>query len=236
MKFARKAGVFRGQLDAAPFATVAFLLILFLLLNTSLVFVPAVRLDPDQPADFGADSLVVRYRTDGRVEMRGETIAEAAFPARLRQLAATQAIPSRLVVVTDATLTATNLAPLRALARELRLTVETPSSPIDLPTVGETPGVAGPQLAVAVNASGQLFHDNRLVAEAELKAILQRAVGAAGGPLTLLILADGGVPHETVMRLVGLGREAGVRHFVQGVRPAVFGSPRPPSRESGGAR
>jgi len=39
MRFARHARIFRGPLDAAPLAGVAFLLILFLVL-TSLVYTP----------------------------------------------------------------------------------------------------------------------------------------------------------------------------------------------------
>ena len=45
MKFPRNAKVFRGQLDAAPMAGVFFLLVLFITLNTNLVFTPGVRID-----------------------------------------------------------------------------------------------------------------------------------------------------------------------------------------------
>jgi biopolymer transport protein ExbD len=44
MKFPRNARIFRGQLDAAPFATVFFLLVIFLMLG-SLVYTPGVRLN-----------------------------------------------------------------------------------------------------------------------------------------------------------------------------------------------
>ena len=42
MKFARNAKPFTGQLDVAPFAGVFFLLILFLVLNSSLVPPPGI--------------------------------------------------------------------------------------------------------------------------------------------------------------------------------------------------
>lgn len=44
MKFPRNAKIFRGQLDAAPFAGVLFLLVIFLALNSLLVFVPGVQI------------------------------------------------------------------------------------------------------------------------------------------------------------------------------------------------
>lgn len=45
MKLPRNAKVFRGQLDAAPFAGVLFLLLIFLLLSSKLVFTPGVHID-----------------------------------------------------------------------------------------------------------------------------------------------------------------------------------------------
>jgi biopolymer transport protein ExbD len=44
MKFPRNAKVFRGQLDVAPFASVFFLLVILLFLNSSVVFVPGLRI------------------------------------------------------------------------------------------------------------------------------------------------------------------------------------------------
>ena len=43
MKFPRNARIFRGQLDAAPFAAVFFLLVIFMMLG-SLVYTPGARL------------------------------------------------------------------------------------------------------------------------------------------------------------------------------------------------
>ena len=42
MRFPHHAKIFRGQLDAASFLGVFFLLIIFLLLNSALVFTPGV--------------------------------------------------------------------------------------------------------------------------------------------------------------------------------------------------
>ena len=42
MRFPHNTKIFRGQLDAAPFVGVFFLLIIFVLLNSALVFTPGV--------------------------------------------------------------------------------------------------------------------------------------------------------------------------------------------------
>ena len=42
MRFPRSTKIVRGQLDAAPFAAVFFLLVIFLLLKSSIVFTPGV--------------------------------------------------------------------------------------------------------------------------------------------------------------------------------------------------
>ena len=51
MKFPRNARIFRGQLDASPFVGVLFLVAIFLLLNSSLVFVPGVAIKLPEAAD-----------------------------------------------------------------------------------------------------------------------------------------------------------------------------------------
>lgn len=45
MKLPRNTKIFRGQLDAAPFASVTFVLLIFLLLSSRLAFTPGVRIE-----------------------------------------------------------------------------------------------------------------------------------------------------------------------------------------------
>ncbi len=45
MRLPRNAKIFRGQLDAAPFAGVTFLLLLYLVFQSKLVFMPGVRIE-----------------------------------------------------------------------------------------------------------------------------------------------------------------------------------------------
>jgi biopolymer transport protein ExbD len=62
MRLPRNAKIFRGQLDAAPFAGLSFLLLMFLVLQSKLVFTPSIRVDlPEVPLDLPgtANSTVV---------------------------------------------------------------------------------------------------------------------------------------------------------------------------------
>jgi biopolymer transport protein ExbD len=45
MKLPRNAKLFRGQLDAAPFASVSFILLLLILLHSKIVFNPGLQVD-----------------------------------------------------------------------------------------------------------------------------------------------------------------------------------------------
>lgn len=45
MRYPRGVKIFRGQVDAAPFIGVVFLLVIFLLLQSSLVFPPGLRIE-----------------------------------------------------------------------------------------------------------------------------------------------------------------------------------------------
>jgi len=65
MKFPRNARIFRGQLDAAPFAAVLFLLVIFLMLG-SLVYTPGVPLQLPVANDLpGTDKPTIAVAIDG---------------------------------------------------------------------------------------------------------------------------------------------------------------------------
>jgi biopolymer transport protein ExbD len=124
MKFPRNARIFRGQLDAAPFATVFFLLVIFLMLG-QLVYTPGVRLR--------------------------------------------------------------------------------------LPIGDNLGGTDKATLPVAIDANGRYYFENQLIAENELRNRLSSAVKKSSEPLALLVQADERVPHEMVVRLTLLARDAGIR-------------------------
>jgi biopolymer transport protein ExbD len=132
MKFPRNARIFRGQLDAAPFASVFFLLLIFLVLG-SLLYTPGLR--------------------------------------------------------------------------------------IELPIAEDMPGTDQPTVAVAVDHSGQLYFENRIVARAELEARLRQAATHSSTPLTLLVQADKEVTLESLVALRSLARNAGIRELLVATLP-----------------
>jgi len=90
MKFPRNARIFRGQLDAAPFAIVFFLLIIFVMLG-SMVYTPGVRLNLPVAEDLpGTDkpTIAVAMDASGRLYFDNQLIDEPRLKLKLRQAAA----------------------------------------------------------------------------------------------------------------------------------------------------
>src|SRR5437588_416409 len=85
MKFPRQARVFRGQLDAAPFAGVFFLLLFFVLLQSSLVYTPGIKVDlsgfsgPVLILAMSYTGITVQYFVDSQV------VPETQLKVRLQQ-------------------------------------------------------------------------------------------------------------------------------------------------------
>ncbi len=125
MKFPRNARIFQARLDAAPFAAVFFLLVIFLMLS-ALIYTPGVPVPLDPPA-----------------------------------------------------------------ARGL-------------------PGTKKAVVAIAIDANGRLFFENRAIQDLELRATLAQAVRDAREPLDLIVHADKAVTYERLVRLYLLARDAGI--------------------------
>jgi len=140
MKFPRNAHLLRGRQDAAPYASVFFLLVLFVMLG-SLVYTPGVVV------------------------------------------------------------------------------------PLDLPTADNLPGLDKAAVAVAVDANGQLYYENDLITESELKTRLVRASANSHDPLTLIVQADKAVRYDRLVRLTLLAREAGIREALLATLPPPLSGP-----------
>lgn len=87
MRYPRNAKIFRGQLDAAPFAGVFFCLLLFVLFASNLVFTPGVKIDLAQADDFPGvsnPSLVVAVSANGAYYFRNRSITEGKLKEELR--------------------------------------------------------------------------------------------------------------------------------------------------------
>jgi len=103
MRFPHNAKIFRGQIDAAPFVGVFFLLIIFLLLNSSLVFVPGVPIHLPEGVNLpGTDkpTAVVAVDESGHFYFENQLCDETRLKERLQ--AAVQRSPEPVVLVVQA--------------------------------------------------------------------------------------------------------------------------------------
>jgi biopolymer transport protein ExbD len=118
MKFPRNARVFRGQLDASPFVGVLFLVVIFLLLHSSLVFTPGVRIElpksPELPGPTNA-TLTVAVDRDGHLYYDNQLAAEDTLKAALQRRRAERVT---LVVLADRNVRNETLVRLLNLARD----------------------------------------------------------------------------------------------------------------------
>lgn len=124
MKFPRNARIFKGRLDAAPIATVFFLLVMFLMLG-SLVYTPGVRLElPSAAGLAGIDqpNVSVAIVADGRLYYQNQGIDEHQLAIHLHQAALESPEPLTLVIQADKKVTYDMLLNLTLLAREAGIT------------------------------------------------------------------------------------------------------------------
>lgn len=103
MKFPRNARIFRGQLDAAPFAAVLFLVVIFLMLN-GLVYTPGVSLQLPRADNLpGSDKRTVAVAIDanGRLYFENAPIRESDLKRRLQTIATNSVEPLALLIQSD---------------------------------------------------------------------------------------------------------------------------------------
>lgn len=119
MRFPRNVRIFRGQLDFTPFASVFFLLVIFVMLG-GLVYTPGVRIQMPVADDLpGTDEPTVKVAMDasGRLFFRDQLIEPAQLKLRLRHEVARAGQPLTLVVQADKDVTQEKLEGLLSLAR-----------------------------------------------------------------------------------------------------------------------
>ena len=122
MKFPRNARLLRSQLDMAPFASVLFLLVIFMMLG-SLIYTPGARIELQLPrADglAGTDkpTVSVAIDADGRLYYENQWIEEKALRGRLQEAAHKSSEPLTLVVQADKSVSYERLMRLTLLARD----------------------------------------------------------------------------------------------------------------------
>ncbi|HSU56197.1 MAG TPA: biopolymer transporter ExbD [Candidatus Dormibacteraeota bacterium] len=119
MKFPRNARIFRGQLDVAPFATVFFLLVIFMLLG-SLVYTPGIRVElpiADDLAGTDAPTVSVAVDRNGGLFFENERVGDNDLTARLRQRVSEYPKPPVLIVQADKSVAYNEIIRVTLLAR-----------------------------------------------------------------------------------------------------------------------
>jgi biopolymer transport protein ExbD len=122
MKFPRHNKIFRGQLDAGPYAAVFFLLIIFLLLSSSLVFTPGVPIRLPEAANLPGTAnptVVVAVDENGQFYFQNQVSDEARLKEKLRAAVANASEPLTLIVQADEDVKYTTVVRLALLAREV---------------------------------------------------------------------------------------------------------------------
>jgi len=104
MRFPHNTKIFRGQLDAAPFVGVFFLLIIFLLLNSGLVFTTGVKIRLPEAVNLpwtDQPTAVVAVDENGHFYFENQVCDEARLKQRLQEVVARSQEPVTLVVQVD---------------------------------------------------------------------------------------------------------------------------------------
>jgi biopolymer transport protein ExbD len=104
MRFARNARAFSGQMDATPAVTVLFLLLMFIVAHSSLVFAPAIRIRlPEAGALPGVTgpTLVVTIDTGGQLYYENQPVSEEVLERKLIKAVKASDEPLTLLVQMD---------------------------------------------------------------------------------------------------------------------------------------
>ena len=122
MKFPRNARLLRSQLDVAPFASVFFLLVIFMML-ASLIYTPGARIALQLPRAHGLPGtdkapVAVAIDADGRLYYQNQWIEEDALRRRLQEVARKSPEPLTLIVQADKSVSYERLMRLTLLARD----------------------------------------------------------------------------------------------------------------------
>jgi biopolymer transport protein ExbD len=121
MKFPRNAKAFAGQLDAAPFAGVFFVLLIFVGLTNNLIYTPGVPIRLPEAANLSGTpnlSVVVTVDQGGQLYFDNQIVTEEKLRARLAEEVRRAREPLTLVLQADQDVRQGVLVRLGLLARD----------------------------------------------------------------------------------------------------------------------
>jgi biopolymer transport protein ExbD len=121
MRFPRNKQIFRGQLDVAAFAGVLFILLIFILLHSQLVFTPGVPISlpvADELPGVIGQSLVVSVDAQGQFYFDNQVTHERLLRQRLSERVTATREPLTLIIQADEAVRSGRVMELLALARK----------------------------------------------------------------------------------------------------------------------
>ena len=220
MRFPRNAKIFRGQVDAAPFAGVFFLLLLFMLLFNTHVFIPGVRIDlggkPEVPPISGRTVKILR---SGAIVFDDNRYSFTEFQNELRERAQKGTVPKRIIFENEPGTKDFFIDRAQQLLAGLGVALKSPGERMELPDATGFAGSPNETVVVAMNLNGQKFFQNQLVGDESLGQKLAEAVRQHKTPLTLVVQADKNVPYGKIMKLCEIAHNAGIAEVTLAARP-----------------
>jgi len=222
MRYSRNIKIFRGGVDAAPFASLFFLVVLFVMLFYSHVFFPGVPVklvDEEPPPEM--QSRTVKVNASGTIQFLGTSYDLTGFKNELQSRSQKGTLPRRVLIETDPTANLRSVSQVESLLKGAGIALKLPGARLELPDYAGFTGARNPVVVVGLNLNGQLFFQHQLVTEKVLQEKLAEAVARASEPLTLLLQADKNVPYGQITRLAEVAKRAGITDVYFATKPAA---------------
>jgi biopolymer transport protein ExbD len=222
MRFPRQAKIFRGQLDAAPVAAVFFLLVLMLMLQYAQTFIPGVRVELKEPGEVREDpGRTIRVLRTGKIDFREKRYDIEDLERYFREETQLNRLPRNFFFDVEPGADTNLVKRVESVALEVGARLKSPGSRLELPEFAGFPGVTNPVVVLAVNLNGQIFLQQQLVREENLREKLAAMRERTEQPLTLVLQADKEVRHGRIMKVLGIAKDAGIAEISIATRPPV---------------
>jgi biopolymer transport protein ExbD len=220
MRYSRNIKIFRGGVDAAPFASLFFLVVLFMFLFYSHVFFPGVPIqlgDREEPPEMTGRS--AKVYSSGTIDFLGNSYDLSEFKSELQSRGQKGTLPRRVLFETEPQVNQKLATQVENLLKGAGIALKTPGNRLELPDDAGFAGARNPIVVVGINLNGQLFFEHQLVSETVLQQRLNAAVAQSSEPLTLLLQADKNVPTDRIVRLSKIASRARISELRIATKP-----------------
>src|SRR5688572_28409207 len=145
MRFARNTKIFRGGVDAAPFAGVFFLVVLFVMLFYSNVFFPGVPIKlVDQEGAPEMETRSAKVLASGEIEFLGVSYDLGRLKTELQSRSQKGTLPRRILIKTEPKTDASLAAEVENLLKGAGIDLKLPGTRMELPNDAGFPGAQNP--------------------------------------------------------------------------------------------